>query len=153
VKAVSHIALAIFILMASASWGKETRTDDRLNLTLSIAHWYRLTRGQAILMCGIYDWELAPKDQMITYGYFGIRRSDHPIIAYCDSDEMLFIVCAGICARTIKRFCPDTQTISVRRFNHGYRKGKYQYPGYAEDTEWWLGVIQKMKEHENILYK
>jgi hypothetical protein len=116
--------------------------DKRIQLSLDIAREYNLTRDQAILMLGIYQHELTPKKQMKTFGYFGIRKSMCPIIQYCKSDEMLFIVCAGLCAETIKKHCPNIKRETLNKF------GKI----YAIDPWWVSKVKRKMRKFENILY-
>lgn len=129
-----------------------TADDRRVSMSLATARFYGLTRDQAVLMLGIYRHELAEPEDMVTFTYFGIRRSDVPITGACRTDEMLFAVCAGVCAQTIRRRCPRVSAESIRRLNHGYGKGRRRYAGYAEDPDWWKGVMRRMKEFGNILY-
>lgn len=126
--------------------------DRRVLMSIATARFYGLTRGQAVLMLGIYRHELAMPEDMVTFAYFGIRRSDVPITGACRTDEMLFAVCAGVCAQTIRKRCRTVNVDSIKRLNHGYGSGPRRYGGYAEDPDWWRGVIRRMKEFENILY-
>jgi hypothetical protein len=117
--------------------------DLRAEATLAIARMYDLSRDQAILMLAIYDHELAPREQMITYGYFGMRRSDHPIIQRCKRDETLFLVCASLCAQTIKNRCPVVTPKSVHALGNIY----------ATNPQWSKCVWAEMKKYKDtILY-
>lgn len=124
----------------------------RIETTLSIARWYELNRDQAILLLAIYDHELAPREQMKTCSYFGIRRATHPGLSYCKSDKQEFQLSAGICAMLIKRHCPDLSEKSLKQFNHGYTTAKGSYKGYATDEVWWVKVRHRSTKYKNIFY-
>jgi hypothetical protein len=127
--------------------------DLQIENALAISRLYGLSREQAIILCGIYDHEKTPRKFMATFGYFGIRKSDHPVIEHCKSDNMLFLICAGLCAETIKLRCPDDSQKSVLRLGLGYGKGKTRYLGYATDPNWAYKVLRKAKKYEKILYE
>jgi hypothetical protein len=121
----------------------KTREDVRVELTLGMARWYGLSRDQAILLLAIHDHEDGAKAKK----EFGIENKEKvadPLQRYC------FYGCYS--ARAVRRWCPDVRPETIRRFNHGFGKGKNRYPGYAEDPEWWKYVIRKMKKYQNILY-
>lgn len=121
----------------------KTREDVRLELTLDIARWYGLSREQAILLLAIYDHEDGAKAKK-EFGIEGKEPVKDPLQRYC------FYACYS--ARAIKRWCPDTRTETIKRFNHGFGKGRNRYPGYAEDRSWWIYVKRRMKDYQTILY-
>lgn len=141
---MKYVLCLLFILIASRGYAQtKTDIDDEQVITaLSIARLYNLSREQAILMLAILDHEKTPKRLMKTFGYYGIRKSMCPIIKYCKSDEMLFLVCSGLCAETIKVRCPKVDKEGVHKL------GKR----YAFDTQWSAKVWKKMKKYKNILY-
>lgn len=152
--AAALMVAAVFIPASPPAGGESLpkKEDLRVDLTLAIARWHGLSRNQAILMLTIYDHELAPREQMKTCSYFGIRRSMRPELAYCETVEDEYETAARICAGTIKRYCPNVRSDTLRNFNHGFGKGRNHYPGYAEDPWWWIKVKRKMKRWQNITY-
>lgn len=124
----------------------------RIEVTLDVARWFELTKDQAILLLAIHDHELAPRTQMKQCSYFGIRRSIHPILSYCKTDQMEYLVAASICANLIKRHCQDTSPESLKRFNHGYVGKRRTYKGYAQDRLWHIKVAYRMSKYKDIFY-
>ena len=138
------LATAIIWFTVLVPWpaNADDEQDLRIPLTLAIAHEYGLTRDQAILLLAIGKHELTPREQMKTYGYFGIRKSDKPILYKCKTDKTLFILSAILCAETILKHCPMVTDAAIRKF------GKR----YAEDPGWAVDVINEEKAFSNILY-
>jgi hypothetical protein len=120
------------------------RAAQRIDMTLAVARLYRLTREQAILLLAIYDHEDgAPAKK--EFGIEGKPPVTDPIHRLCRN--------ACFAALTIKRRCPNTKPETIMRFNHGYStRGKKRYPGYSEDPNWWVKVMQHMEKYKNLPY-
>lgn len=142
------LAFAALLLIAATAHSPvnepgTTYDDHKVDAALSIARLYGLSRDQAMLMLAIRDHEsgyAAEKE----FGIEGQPRMRDERMRFCRN--------ACICARLIKRYCPDAKRSTVRRFNHGYDDDGGKYLGYAEDAEWWLKVLRHKRKYENILY-
>lgn len=122
---------------------RREREEVRIQLTLSVAKWYGLTRDQAVLLLAIHDHEDGAKAKK-EFGIEGKERVSDPLQRYC------FYACYS--ALAIKRWCPDAKPATLRRFNHGFGRGKCRYPGYAEDRTWWIQVRRRMRDYQHITY-
>jgi hypothetical protein len=145
IKNVFLVAMIFFSIFLSGSRAqdKRTREDDRIFLTTAIAHWYGLSRQQAILLLAIRDHE-AGEPACKEFGIEGKEKVRDPLQRYC------FYACYS--ARVIKLYCPNTKKETLKLFNHGFGKGKNKYLGYAEDIYWYKGVMRKMKKYEDVFY-
>lgn len=144
---VLALVLAALFVAPAAGTSEEPQptTDDlKVEAALSIARLYGLDRSQAILLLAIHDHEAGEP----ACKEFGIENQPEkikdPVERYCR------YACKS--ARAIKLWCPDVRPATVRRFNHGFGKGKRRYPGYAEDPDWWRCVVRRMRDYQKILY-
>jgi len=145
--AVLALLLAPLLGASAAGTSEEPRPTTKelkVEAALSVARLEGLTREQAILLLAIHDHE----DGEAACKEFGIENQ--PVIVKDPVERYFRWACKS--ARAVKLWCPDARPATVRRFNHGFGKGRRRYPGYAEDPDWWRGVLEHMRSYRKILY-
>lgn len=133
--------IIVLIAFPASAWAMDKDAETRG--ALEIARDYGLTRNQAIMLLAIKDHEAGTPAKK-EFGVENVEIIDDPIRRFFNHG------CRS--ASLIKRFCPDTRSETIKRFNHGYGKGKRRYPGYATDPTWWVYVKRRMRDYRDIAY-
>lgn len=144
---VLALLLAALFMAPAAGTSEEPRPttkDLKVEAALSVARLEGLNRSQAILLLAIHDHEAGEP----ACKEFGIENQ--PVIIKDPVERYFRWACKS--ARAVKLWCPDARPATVKRFNHGFGKGKRRYPGYADDPDWWKGVLDHMRDYQDIIY-